>query len=97
MPQSLDPNQFDKSTFTNEGYVKRVEKPWGYEVHWVPEGLPYMGKIEHVNKGATISAELRPLGDMLKRLPEPTLQCCMKLLIHRRAHYFELLVIIFLH
>lgn len=46
-----DPSKFDKSTFDNNGYVKRVEKPWGYELHFVPEGMPYMGKIMHIDEG----------------------------------------------
>ena len=54
----VDPKQFDKSKFTNQSYVKRVEKPWGYELHWVPEGVPYMGKIEHVNAGARMSLQI---------------------------------------
>lgn len=49
---------FDKTTFTNVPYVKRVEKPWGYELHWVPEGLAYMGKLEHVRKGCQISLQI---------------------------------------
>ena len=54
----FDPNQFDKSKFTNEPYVKRVEKPWGYEIHWVPEGLSYMGKILHINAGHRLSLQI---------------------------------------
>ncbi|HVZ67623.1 MAG TPA: cupin [Patescibacteria group bacterium] len=54
----MDLNNIDKSDFTNEGYIKRVDKPWGYELHWVPEGLPYMGKIEHVNEGARLSLQV---------------------------------------
>lgn len=50
--------QFDKSKFSTEGYVKRVEKPWGYELHWVPEGVPYMGKIEHINAGQRQSLQI---------------------------------------
>lgn len=50
--------RFDKSKFNNEGYVKRVEKPWGYELHWVPEDKPYMGKIEHINAGARLSLQV---------------------------------------
>jgi mannose-6-phosphate isomerase len=50
--------QFDKSTFTNESYVKKVDKPWGYELHWVPADWPYMGKIEHINAGARLSLQL---------------------------------------
>lgn len=49
---------FDKSKFTNAPYVKRIEKPWGYEIHWVPEDKPYMGKIEHVNAGCRMSLQI---------------------------------------
>lgn len=31
----------DKSKFKNIPYVKRVEKPWGYELHFVAEDKPY--------------------------------------------------------
>lgn len=49
--------QFDKSKFTNAPYIKRVEKPWGYELHWVPEGLPYMGKVLHIDAGKRLSLQ----------------------------------------
>ncbi|MBI2032960.1 MAG: cupin [Candidatus Levybacteria bacterium] len=48
---------FDKSTFTNQGYIKRVEKPWGYELHFVPEGMPYMGKVLHIDAGKRLSLQ----------------------------------------
>lgn len=54
----VDLNQFNKSKFTNTSYVKRIEKPWGYELHWVPEGKPYMGKVEHVKAGARMSLQI---------------------------------------
>ena len=50
--------QFDASGFTNESYVKRVEKPWGYELHWTPESSPYMGKLLHINAGARLSLQI---------------------------------------
>ena len=50
--------QFDPSTFSTEPYVKRVEKPWGYELHWVREDAPYMGKIEHINAGCRLSLQI---------------------------------------
>lgn len=50
--------QFDKSKYTNKPYVKRVDKPWGYELHWVPADKPYMGKIEHINAGARLSLQV---------------------------------------
>lgn len=55
--QPFDPSKFDTSSFTNEGYVKRVEKPWGYEIHWVPQGLPYMGKVLHITAGKRLSLQ----------------------------------------
>ena len=54
---TFDPTVFDKSSFTNHGYVKRVEKPWGYELHWVPEGMPYMGKVLHIDAGKRLSLQ----------------------------------------
>jgi mannose-6-phosphate isomerase len=48
----------DKSKFTNSPYVKKVEKPWGFELHWVPEDAPYMGKIEHINAGKRMSLQV---------------------------------------
>ncbi len=49
---------FDPTGFTNEEYIKRVEKPWGYELHWVPEGLPYMGKLLHIYEGKRLSMQV---------------------------------------
>lgn len=44
--------------FITSPYVKKVEKPWGYELHWVPEDKPYMGKILHLNAGCRISLQI---------------------------------------
>ena len=55
---NFDPKKFDKSTFTNTPYVKRVEKPWGWELHFVPEDKPYMGKVIHIKKGARLSLQI---------------------------------------
>ena len=51
----MKPNQ---KNFSNTPYVKRVEKPWGYELHFVPEDKPYMGKVIHINKGARLSLQI---------------------------------------
>lgn len=48
----------DTSKFVNEPYVRRVEKPWGYELHWVPDGFPYMGKLIHVDEGKRLSLQV---------------------------------------
>ena len=50
---TFDPGDFDISP-----YVKRVEKPWGYELHWVREGEPYIGKILHIKAGARLSLQV---------------------------------------
>ncbi len=55
---NFDPNKFDKSTFNNDGYVKRIEKPWGYELHFVRENMPYFGKLMHINKGHRQSMQI---------------------------------------
>src|SRR3984957_3079078 len=52
------PPAFDPATFSNDPYVKRVEKPWGYELHWVRDDAPYMGKVLHINAGARLSLQL---------------------------------------
>lgn len=49
---------FDPSGFTTEPYVKRVEKPWGYELHWVPADAPYLGKLLHISAGARLSLQV---------------------------------------
>lgn len=49
---------FDPKDFSNEPYAKRIEKPWGWEIHWVPEDAPYMGKVLHINKGARLSLQV---------------------------------------
>jgi len=54
----VDLSKFDKSTFSTASFVKKVEKPWGYELHWVPEGLPYMGKILHIKAGCRLSMQV---------------------------------------
>lgn len=39
------------------GYVKKVEKPWGHEIHFTPDNLPYMGKILHIEAGRRLSLQ----------------------------------------
>ena len=52
------PPTFDTSDYDVDPYVKRVEKPWGYELHWVREDAPYIGKVLHVNAGARLSLQV---------------------------------------
>ena len=49
---------FDPKDFSTDAYVRRIEKPWGYELHWVPEDAPYMGKLIHINAGARLSLQI---------------------------------------
>lgn len=54
----IDLSHFDKTKFSVAPYVKRVEKPWGYELHWVQEGMPYMGKVLHIDAGKRLSLQV---------------------------------------
>lgn len=47
----MENTKFDTKDFSTEGYSKRVEKPWGYELIFTPQGQPYTGKIMHINAG----------------------------------------------
>jgi quercetin dioxygenase-like cupin family protein len=38
------------------GTVTRVEKPWGYELHWAKTDR-YVGKLIHVNAGHALSLQ----------------------------------------
>jgi mannose-6-phosphate isomerase len=49
------PKFTDKSAFTTQPYARHVEKPWGYEIHFVSENMPYMGKLIHIDKGRRLS------------------------------------------
>lgn len=49
---------FDPSNFDTNPYIRRIEKPWGYELHWVPEGVPYIGKVLHINAGVRLSLQI---------------------------------------
>lgn len=53
----IDIMDFDPKNFSNSPFVKKVSKPWGYEIHWTPEDKPYMGKLLHINKGARLSLQ----------------------------------------
>lgn len=52
------PPTYDPKDFSTDAYSTRIEKPWGYEIHWVPADAPYMGKIIHINKGARLSLQV---------------------------------------
>jgi quercetin dioxygenase-like cupin family protein len=46
----------------NEHIVKRVEKPWGYEIWWARTDR-YVGKILHVNAGHALSLQYHNIKD----------------------------------
>lgn len=54
----IDLNNVDKTKFNTDGYIRKINKPWGYEIHWVPEGKPYMGKLLHINANAKLSLQV---------------------------------------
>ncbi|MBI2011931.1 cupin [Candidatus Daviesbacteria bacterium] len=58
--QALDDflKTLDKGNFTNAPYIKKVEKPWGYELIFTPDNLPYTGKIIHINSGKRLSLQV---------------------------------------
>ena len=49
---------FDPTSFVTDAYMKRIEKPWGYELHWVPADAPYIGKLLHITAGARLSLQV---------------------------------------
>ncbi len=50
-----NPDDFDVKNFKQDAYSLKIDKPWGWEVHFVPAGKPYMGKILHINAGQRLS------------------------------------------
>ncbi len=54
----IDLSKFDKSNFTNEPFAKKVLKPWGFEIIFTPQDLPYTGKIIHINAGKRLSLQV---------------------------------------
>ena len=44
------------------GNITRVEKPWGYELHWAKTER-YVGKLIHVNAGHALSLQYHNLKD----------------------------------
>jgi mannose-6-phosphate isomerase-like protein (cupin superfamily) len=51
-------DRIDPSTFTAEGDAQRIDKPWGYEVHWTPPDRPYVGKLLHIDAGKRLSFQV---------------------------------------
>lgn len=53
-----DYQQFKKEPFSNDSFVTKVEKPWGFEVIFTPPHLPYTGKIIHIHAGKRLSLQV---------------------------------------
>lgn len=58
MNSKQTPTAFDPKNFSIDSYARRIDKPWGYELHWVREDAPYMGKVIHINAGARLSLQI---------------------------------------
>jgi mannose-6-phosphate isomerase-like protein (cupin superfamily) len=54
----FDLNNIDKTNFTTDPFVLKVTKPWGHEIIFTPNDLPYTGKIIHVNAGKRLSLQV---------------------------------------
>lgn len=52
----------DGETPVSEHDVTRVDKPWGYELHWAKTNR-YVGKIIHINSGCALSLQYHNLKD----------------------------------
>lgn len=51
-------NSIDKTRFEDSPFIKKVEKPWGYELIFTSDELPYTGKIMHINAGKRLSLQI---------------------------------------
>ncbi len=50
--------KLDRTKFGLTPFVRQVVKPWGFEIHFTPGNLPYMGKILHINPGKRLSLQI---------------------------------------
>jgi mannose-6-phosphate isomerase-like protein (cupin superfamily) len=44
--------------FDTGGTARRIDKPWGHEIHWTPPDRPYVGKVLHIEAGKRLSFQL---------------------------------------
>jgi mannose-6-phosphate isomerase-like protein (cupin superfamily) len=42
---------------SERAFVRKVDKPWGWELHFVPDDWPYMAKLLHIHAGARLSLQ----------------------------------------
>lgn len=54
----FDQSKFDVSTFDNNPFsLKVTNKPWGSEIIFTPDNLPYAGKLINVDAGKRLSLQ----------------------------------------
>jgi len=58
------PQPDDATRVPPRPFVQRVHKPWGWELHFVPDDWPYMVKILHIRAGARLSLQRHLPGRM---------------------------------
>jgi len=51
------PEPGDLTRVSTRPFARRVDKPRGWELHFVPEDWPYMVKILHIKAGARLSLQ----------------------------------------
>jgi mannose-6-phosphate isomerase len=71
--------------------ITRVDKPWGYELHWAKTDR-YVGKLIHVNAGHALSLQYHNLKDETIYLHSGRLLFEIQegeTLVKRRQRYFR--------
>jgi mannose-6-phosphate isomerase-like protein (cupin superfamily) len=46
------------SEFDTRQYARKIAKPWGSELHWTRDDLPYLGKLLHIKAGKRLSLQV---------------------------------------
>ena len=57
------PEPGDLTRVSTRPFARRVEKPWGWELHFVPADWPYLVKILHIKAGARLSLQRHEVKD----------------------------------
>jgi mannose-6-phosphate isomerase len=52
------PFKVDRKKFDNTPFIKKIPKPWGYELLFTLEHLPYSGKVLHIEAGKRLSLQV---------------------------------------
>ena len=54
----INPKQPAHPEFLAQPFYQRIEKPWGHEILFTRDDLPYAGKILHVAAGMQLSLQI---------------------------------------